>query len=130
MELKKVNILNKGMSQDYSISKDNQEYAFENKNIRIQALDDSTLLSVTNVKGPKKIQNITIQGIIVGKCFTGDYLILFTTTDNSKIKKDRIYRINIKNTENIETALLFEGYLGFELDRTFDTCFYKENNKI
>ena len=55
MKLNKVNIINKGMSQDASISKEVQEYAFENKNIRIQALEDSTLLSITNVKGPKKL---------------------------------------------------------------------------
>ena len=107
MALKQVNILNKGMSQDYSISKDNQEYAFKNKNIRIQSLDDNTLLSVTNVKGPKKIStDITIEGTIVGKCFTGDYLVLFTCGD-----KDRIYRVDIRRISNIKVFLLYEGDL-------------------
>jgi hypothetical protein len=106
MELKKVNILNKGMSQDYSISKDNQEYAFKNKNIRIQALDDNTLLSVTNVKGPTKITTIPIQGIVVGKCFTGDYLVLFTCDRNPIGRQNRIYRIDLSS---LTVNLLFEG---------------------
>jgi hypothetical protein len=78
MELKKVDVGNKGMSQDYSISKDTQEFAFENRNIRIQALDDNTLLSITNIKGPKKLEGITIEGSIVGKCIAKNSLVLFT----------------------------------------------------
>lgn len=143
MELKKVNIQNKGMSQDYSISKDNQEYAFKNKNVRIQALDDGTLLSITNIKGPKKIPvDVHIEGIVVGKCYTGNYLVLFTCskdrviTDgvyNERVKKQHlnyIYRIDLRKINNIKVNLLYQGYLGFELDRTFDTTFYYENANI
>ena len=138
MELKKVNIQNKGMSQDYSISKDNQEYAFKNKNVRIQALDDGTLLSITNIKGPKKVPvNLQIEGIVVGKCFTGNYLVLFTCSKdreniNESGKKQHlnyIYRIDLRKN-NIKVNLLYKGYLGFELDRTFDTTFYYENANI
>lgn len=53
MAQKKVELRNKGMSQDMSISKEIQEFAFENHNIRIQATDDNTLLAITNIKGPK-----------------------------------------------------------------------------
>lgn len=142
MELKKVNIQNKGMSQDYSISKDNQEYAFKNKNVRIQALDDGTLLSITNIKGPKKIPvDISIEGTVVGKCFTGNYLVLFTCLSRSIQKnpslgteRDKtlnyIYRIDLRRINNIKVNLLYSGYLGFELDRTFDTTFYYENANI
>ena len=142
MELKKVNIQNKGMSQDYSISKDNQEYAFKNKNVRIQALDDGTLLSITNIKGPKKIPvDISIEGTVVGKCFTGNYLVLFTCLSRSiqnnpslGTERDKtlnyIYRIDLRRINNIKVNLLYSGYLGFELDRTFDTTFYYENANI
>ena len=143
MELKKVNIQNKGMSQDYSISKDNQEYAFKNKNVRIQALDDGTLLSVTNIKGPKKIPvDVHIEGIVVGKCYTGNYLVLFTCSKDrvsindvysESTKKQHlnyIYRIDLRKINNIKVNLLYSGYLGFELDRTFDTTFYYENANI
>lgn len=57
-ELKKIELQNKGMSQDMSISKEGQEFAFENHNIRIQALNDSTLLSVTNIRGPKVVSRM------------------------------------------------------------------------
>lgn len=61
MENKKVNLQNKGMSQDFSISKETPEYAFENHNIRIQATADNTLFSVTNIQGPTKISSIELE---------------------------------------------------------------------
>jgi len=84
------------------------------------------LLSITNVRGPKKIStDITIEGVIVGKCFTGDYLVLFTCGD-----KDRIYRIDVRRISNIKVFLLYEGSLGFSLSKTYDTTFYYENSII
>ena len=41
---------NKGMIRDFSISKGNNEYAYENHNIRITAKEEETLLSLTNEK--------------------------------------------------------------------------------
>lgn len=55
MELKQVAVINKGMSRDVAINQESQEYAFCNKNIRIQALDNSTLMSITNFKGPLRL---------------------------------------------------------------------------
>jgi hypothetical protein len=108
------------MSQDYSISKDNQEYAFKNKNVRIQALDDGTLLSITNIKGPKKIPvDVHIEGIVVGKCYTGNYLVLFTCSKDrvsindvysESTKKQHlnyIYRIDLRKINNIKVNLLY-----------------------
>ena len=54
MNLKQAILSNKGMHQDLSISKDTQEYAYKNINIRIQATGDGTLASVTNIKSPLK----------------------------------------------------------------------------
>ena len=130
MKLSKVNIINKGMSQDASISKEVQEYAFENKNIRIQALDDSTLLSITNVRGPKKLTlNNTIQGTVVGKCYTGNYLVLFTV--DSSQDYNYIYRIDLnKGISNITINTLYKGRLNFDKNRTFDTLFFYENKNV
>ena len=47
---------NRGMNQDISVSKATNEFAFENYNIRITAVNDNTLLSVTNEKLPKEVQ--------------------------------------------------------------------------
>lgn len=128
MQLNKVNILNQGMSQDPSISKDEQKYAFENRNIRIQALDDNTLYSVTNVKGPKELVG-TIEGTIVGKCFTEDYLVLFTVEERDVDNLCRIYRITLGDSPEI--FCLYQGEdLHFEPDRTFDTLYFNENKNV
>ena len=55
---------NMGMKQDASPSKHEENFAFENHNIRITAVGDSTLLSVTNEKGPKKIETKTFKKYI------------------------------------------------------------------
>lgn len=46
---------NRGMNQDISVSKATNEFAFKNHNIRITAVNDNTLLSITNEKLPKEI---------------------------------------------------------------------------
>ena len=52
---------NRGMNQDISVSKATNEFAFENYNIRITAVNDNTLLSVTNEKLPTPI-NVNLKG--------------------------------------------------------------------
>ena len=61
MEAKVAAFINRGMRQDLSISKVNNEFAYHNHNIRITAINDNTLLSVTNEKLPLKIDT-TIKG--------------------------------------------------------------------
>jgi hypothetical protein len=90
MKLKKAEIINKGMVQDYSISKSSQEFAYENHNIRIQTNDDCTSMSITNIKGPE-YKNIDLQGIIIGKCILPNYIVIFTTSGESSNTPDRIY---------------------------------------
>lgn len=55
MELQLAQFVNKGMNQDISISKASNEFAFRNHNIRLTAINDRTLLSITNEKGPLNI---------------------------------------------------------------------------
>lgn len=55
MEAQVTQFLNRGMNQDISVSKASNEFAFRNHNIRITAVNDKTLLSVTNEKGPSKL---------------------------------------------------------------------------
>lgn len=47
--------VNKGMQRDASIDKASQEFAYENKNIRITTTGDNSFLSVTNEKSTIKI---------------------------------------------------------------------------
>lgn len=56
MEQKIASFQNKGMTRDLSISKVNNEFAYENFNVRIIARDHDTLLSVTNERGNKEIE--------------------------------------------------------------------------
>ena len=77
MELKQTVINNSGMSQDFSISKQDNKFAFENRNVRIQSTNDGTLLSVTNLRDP--LQTNTYVGChkVIGHCVTPNYLIVF-----------------------------------------------------
>ena len=56
MEQKIALFQNRGMTRDLSISKVNNEFAYENFNVRIIARDHDTLLSVTNERGNKEIE--------------------------------------------------------------------------
>ena len=61
---KQITYIIKGMNRDLSISKANNEFSFENMNIRITARDANTLLSVTNEKGNKEINlNVSLEGV-------------------------------------------------------------------
>ena len=51
MEIKQTQLIPRGMAQDLSISKFNPDFAYENRNIRITAREDSALLSITNERG-------------------------------------------------------------------------------
>ena len=103
--------VNKGMQRDYSMDKSSQEFAYENKNIRITTTGDNTFLSVTNEKSTTPV-NIEypaagIKGTILGSVVIGDYLIVF-----SKADFDYIYRFNIVgNKTNFESVILYEGNL-------------------
>lgn len=55
MEAQLAEFRNKGMMQDASISKSSNEFAFKNVNIRITAVNDNTLFSVTNEKGSEGV---------------------------------------------------------------------------
>ena len=47
--------VNKGMQRDYSMDKSSQEFAYENRNIRITTTGNNSFLSVTNENSTKKI---------------------------------------------------------------------------
>ena len=132
MKLKKAEIVNKGMVQDYSISKSSQEFAYENHNIRIQTNDDCTSMSITNIKGPE-YKNIDLQGIIIGKCILPNYIVIFTTSSESSNTPDRIYRLDLNfanGTESVSSNLLFEGNLNFDKNYLIDTIYFLENSNV
>lgn len=116
MEHKAVNFIIQGMQRDLNVARYDQNFAYENMNIRLTAMDNKTLLAVTNERGNKKLlvededtkQNITILGNYVGHCIVGKYLILFTTNSTN----DYIYRLYFEN-ENLIGKILNSKKLNF-----------------
>ena len=125
MEAQLAQFTNRGMFRDSSISKASNEFAFYNYNIRITAVNDNTLLSVTNEKLPKDLD--TLPGFYVGHAIANEYLILFTKS----IDNDCIFKIKIENDELVTTTL-FEGDLGFYSNKieSIETLFYYESEDI
>ena len=137
--LKKIEVQNKGMSRDVSMSKETLEYAFENHNIRIQATDDNTLLSVTNIQGPKLVSEVihddpvNLKGVLVGKCDCKELLVVFT--HDKDLSKDFIYRVDFYDSFNgsndfLSVKLLYCGDLNFNIDHPIDTLYFIENLNV
>lgn len=55
MKVGSAQCVNKGMQRDASIDKASQEFAYENKNIRITTTGDNSFLSITNEKSTTKV---------------------------------------------------------------------------
>lgn len=103
MEKKTIVLNNKGMTRDISISKANNDFAYENFNIRIIPMDKDTLLTVTNEKGNLPIELINddtgrkdskFEGTLLGYSVLNQYLILFLHNETTNL--DSIIRIEYK----------------------------------
>lgn len=121
----------KGMTRDLTVSKFNPEFAYECKNIRITARDNSTLLTVTNERGNSELSILTsngnplqVLGTLIGYNVLNNYVTLFTTGD-----KDRIYRLENKQTY-FEGKLLYEGNLNFNVNNPIENISVYENDNI
>ena len=88
MEQKIVQFKNRGMRQDESISKASDEFAFKNINVRITAVNDNTLFSVTNEKGPSEINLYTrLRKVPIYADYNSETQELYCYT-NSPVKSD------------------------------------------
>ena len=103
MEKKTILLNNKGMTRDISISKANNDFAYENFNIRIIPMDKDTLLTVTNERGNKR-QNLKEKTIKYNKRITVQivsdtnyYMIVLS----EKLPFD--IKLSWKQEENIES---------------------------
>lgn len=129
--LKQEQHIIKGMTRDLTVSKFNPEFAYECKNIRITARDNSTLLTVTNERGNSELSIHTsngnplqVLGTLIGYNVLNNYVTLFTTGD-----KDRIYRLENKQTY-FEGKLLYEGNLNFNVNNPIENISVYENDNI
>lgn len=135
MEAQIAQFTNRGMNQDISVSKATNEFAFKNHNIRITAVNDNTLLSVTNEKLPSNL-NIEfkndaatkfIPGIYLGHAILNEYLVLFTTTK----RKDYILVFTYNNsTSTLSGEIKYQGNLGFKDVESIECLPYYESEDI
>ena len=136
MQQKAFTLHNRGMNRDLSISKAGESAAYENHNIRIEARDGDTALSVTNERGNKEIvlSEVGILGELIGWNVLDNHIILFTheETPVATNKPDHIYRIDYEpNTEHEFIGLhLFSGRLNFDLDSPIESVVYHETDEI
>lgn len=132
----------KGMSRDLAPSKSPNQYAYEIRNLRLTAQEDSTLLVLTTEKGnteyriiennPSEIIDFNIIGLIVGYCTINRYLVIFTHAEG-QLAKDYIYRLEEKTDSDAPTMLctvIFDGVLGFSNSTKVDTLGVYENESI
>ena len=113
MQKKRTGWKVKGMNRDLSVSSFSQEFAFENKNLRLMTNDNNTLMSWVNEKKPMNITPLinetpweddswvadetltdyiatTIKGAVIGTAVLNQWLVLFTH-DLHTSRPDSIY---------------------------------------
>lgn len=139
MEKKTIVLNNKGMTRDISISKANNDFAYENFNIRIIPMDKDTLLTVTNEKGNLPIilinndtgrEDSKIDGVLLGYSVLNQYLVLFL--HNEEIKLDSIIRIEYKKDLNkwYRKNIITDKNLGFNSLNPIETIADYESEDI
>lgn len=137
MEKKGLTFKIKGMLRDTDISNLNNEYSFENKNIRITVREDHTLLGVTNEKGTSKVLfdydiDSTFGGTMMGYCVLNNIVTVFFHNDDASIsnsKRDSIHTITY-NSGSIIRNVLYIGNLNFNTKFPIETIGIYETENI
>lgn len=122
MQPKSTSHVIQGMQKDTSKSKLSNKFAFDTKNIRITAIDDNSLLSVTNEKGNLKVG--TVENTILGHCILDNKLIVF-----SKSRLDNKNYITVYNS-NFVKVKEYVGNLGFKAGNKIEAIGLVENKNI
>ena len=97
MEQKSFVLENGGMNRDLSVSKAGKSSVFENRNIRVEARENDTLLTMTNERGTSVVSSVEVSGTLIGWNVLGKFIILFTagtqTVNTEVVNVSRIYRV-------------------------------------
>lgn len=149
-----ANIKIKGMNRDLSVANFSSEAAYENKNFRVMAIDESTMMSLVNEKG-NRYEGVELKGVPIGYSVINDYGIIFTTPkdknttivlpdddkdiedidsedediDIDTIFNDKIYKVWY-DEDTLKSHLLFTGDLNFDYKYPIETIPYYENEDI
>jgi hypothetical protein len=131
MQVGTAQCVNKGMQRDYSMDKASQEFAYENRNIRIITNGNESFLSVTNEKSTTECNlDKTIEGVILGSATIGDYLVLFVKNNT----QDSIYRIKFNDIIG-EVVTLYQSTedsnnLNFDINNPIECISSYESDKV
>ena len=121
-----------GMKHDLSESAFENNFAFENMNMRINIVDsDNTLLNLTNERGTLNT-GLTLVGRPIGcKKYANNKILLITTQDGSTSTKDRIYNIVVSNSDVISASDLTQGgkNYGFSSTNPIEIEHYHDGEK-
>lgn len=130
---------NRGMNQDISVSKATNEFAFENYNIRITAVNDNTLLSVTNEKLPTHISvelkqaaiynklNVSLKGVVEGNTAISKLIVSSEYTTDTQIQ----LRIEVKSYEGGTQEILYTIPTGSkDIEYSFTTRYKSLENAV
>lgn len=90
-----------GLKRDNHQIRQDKQFLWNARNIRLTNREDNTLLSITNERGT--LAKVSLDGKYVGHCVVGRYLVVFTD-DN---KDCYIYRIE-KDKNGFKTIILFQ----------------------
>ena len=135
MAIKNISFKTRGMNKDFSTSASNNEFSFENMNMRIWSGDTNTFMSLANEIGTKYISikdassNIdkALVGTPIGYAMIDEKLVIFTTSDSS----DYIYLLSYSNEEScFKVVELFNGDLNFDVKYPIETLVSYEAEKI
>lgn len=118
MEKKQHRFIIKGMNRDLSISKTNNEYSYENHNLRIDVNQDNNLLTLTSESSTERV--INIEGVILGHAVIEDSAIIF-----AKGEEDFIYKFYNNNLE-----VLVSGNLNFSIENPIETIPLVETSNV
>lgn len=121
MEKKVLRYVIKGMNKDLSISKVNEQYSYDNRNIRISVDNGENLYSITNEKGPEALE-LPLKGDVIGVQECEDSAIIFTVEGEAS----RIYQFD----GDTLTTLVESTALNFNIDYPIESVYNAENTLI
>ena len=125
-----------GMQRDLSVSKHPTQFLYDAKNIRITARDGDTMLSITNERGPKRINRkdseeyLTITGEYIAHCLLNQYLVVLVygeSSTGSTSMVNKMFRIDLKN---LTPKMLFEYDFGTTPEDHVDMIASYENEGV
>lgn len=125
----------KGIAQDAINGSVNSQFAYKITNMRISASKNSNVLQLTTEKGTTGLRidqasdDFVEDGIYLGHCVVGNYVILFVTSEQG----DFIYRLDFKNHDvdaECRNELIFHGNLNFNENHRIESIGIYENENI